>query len=103
MKKGFALLLVLILCVSAAGAAMGETELSYDGQVVAGESIPVTAPYGGKISEMLTRGNSWVKAGDEVCEITGTLNYAPIEGTVTGLYAAEGDGAESVGERYLIE
>lgn len=100
MKKGFALLLVLILCVSAAGAAMGETELSYDGQVVAGESIPVTAPYGGKISEMLTRGNSWVKAGDEVCEITGTLNYAPIEGTVTGLYAAEGDGAESVGERY---
>ena len=100
MKKGFALLLVLVLCMSAAGAALGEAELSYDGQVVAGESIPVTAPYGGKISEMLVRGNSWVKSGDEVCEITGTLNYAPIEGTVTGVYAVEGDGAESIGERY---
>ena len=100
MKKGFALLLVLVLCMIAAGAALGETELSYDGQVVAGESIPVTAPYGGKISEMLMRGNGWVKSGDEVCEITGTLNYAPIEGTVTGVYAVEGDGAESVGERY---
>ena len=80
MKKGFALLLVLVLCMSAAGAALGEAELSYDGQVVAGESIPVSAPYGGKISEMLTRGNSWVKAGDVVCEISGTLNYAPIDG-----------------------
>ena len=100
MKKGFALLLVLVLCVTAGGAALGEAELSYDGEVVAGESIPVTAPYGGLISEMIPRGNSWIKSGDEVCEIEGKLNYAPVEGTVTGLYAVEGDGAESIGERY---
>ena len=55
MKKGFALLLVLVLCVTAGGAALGEAELSYDGEVVAGESIPVTAPYGGLISEMIPR------------------------------------------------
>ena len=65
MKKGFALLLVLILCAAIGGAALGEAELSYDGEVVAGESIPVTAPYGGLISVMIPRGNSWVKAGDE--------------------------------------
>ena len=100
MKKGFALLLVLVLCAAIGGAALGEAELSYDGEVVAGESIPVTAPYGGLISVMIPRGNSWVKAGDEICEIEGKLNYAPIEGTVTGLYAVEGDGAESIGERY---
>ena len=67
MKKGFALLLVLVLCAAIGGTALGEAELSYDGEVVAGESIPVTAPYGGLISEMAVRGSGWVKAGDEVC------------------------------------
>ena len=40
MKKGFALLLVLILCAAIGGAALGEAELSYDGEVVAGNPFP---------------------------------------------------------------
>ena len=30
----------------------------------------------------------------------GALNYAPLEGTVTGIYAAEGDDAEAIAGRY---
>ena len=46
MKKLFAMLMVLALVLGSA--AMAE-ELSYDGQVVAGETVPVAAPFGGRM------------------------------------------------------
>ena len=98
MKKLFAVLAALLLCVS--GVALSESELSYEGTVVAGETIPVAVPYGGRVTEMPVRAGSWVREGDPVGAIGTTLNYAPVEGTVTGLNAAEGDGAEGIAERY---
>ena len=98
MKKVFALLLAVLLGMS--GFALAERDLSYDGTVVAGETIPVSVPFGGKVSDMTLRAGSWVREGDVIASLQTTLNYAPVEGTVTGLYAEAGDSAETVTERY---
>ena len=97
MKKLFAMLMVLALVLGSA--AMAE-ELSYDGQVVAGETVPVAAPFGGRMGEVKLRAGDPVAAGDTLAEIKTTLNYAPVEGTVTGLYVAEGDSVADVKARY---
>jgi len=97
MKKLFAMLMVLALVLGSA--AMAE-ELSYDGQVVAGETVPIAAPFGGRMGEVKLRAGDPVAAGDTLAEIKTTLNYAPVEGTVTGLYVAEGDSVADVKTRY---
>ena len=98
MKKGFALLLVLLLSFS--GLALGETEYSYEGTVVAGETVPVSVPFGGRVDQMKLHAGSWVREGDAVGTLQTTLNFAPLEGTVRGLYAEAGDTTEAVTERY---
>ena len=84
----------------AAGAASAEASLSYNGVVVAGETLPVAALFGGKVAEVMVRTGDLIRKGDEIVQIATTLNYAPLEGTITGIYAAEGDDAGSIGERY---
>ena len=100
MKKGLAWLTAAVMLLGISAAALGETELSYEGTVIAGETIPVSVPFGGRVSNVTLRAGSWVQEGDSLATIITTLNYAPVEGTVTGLYAEEGDGTESVTERY---
>ena len=88
--------LAMMFCCAASAWA----DHSYEGTVVAGEVRPISAGFGGKV------GGITLKVGDEVAEgqplatIQSTLNFAPVEGTVTGLYAAEGDDVESVISRY---
>ena len=97
MKKiGLCLLaLCLVLtCVSALA------ESSYVGNIVAGETVPVLAGYGGRVTGMNVAAGQLVKEGEALCEIDGTLNFAPVEGTISGLYIQEGDKAEDVTERY---
>lgn len=98
-KKSAAWLISLILLLGT-GTALGEAELSYEGVVIAGETVPVTAPFGGRVSGVTQRAGGWTEAGETLAEIQTTLNYAPVEGTITGLYAVAGDGTESVTERY---
>ena len=50
MKKAMAWLLALTLLLGTGAAALGETELSYEGTVIAGETVPVTVPFGGRVS-----------------------------------------------------
>ena len=45
MKKVFAMLMVLVLVLG--GTAMAETQLTFDGKVVAGKTEPITVPFGG--------------------------------------------------------
>ena len=90
-------LLITVLLVSGASA---EAALSYEGTVVAGETLPVAALFGGKVAKVEVRAGDLIKKGDEIAQIATTLNYAPLEGTITGIYAAEGDDASSIGERY---
>ena len=98
MKKAICGMLAMLMLCGAIGALAAE--LTYDGTVVAGESVPVQAGFGGRISGLKKRAGDLVTAGEALAEIQTTLNYAPIEGTVTGVYIAEGDKAEDVTERY---
>lgn len=101
MKKGIALLIVCLMTLTAlGGTALGESALSYEGQVVAGDTLPIVVPFGGRVDTLNVRVGSWVREGEVIGTLQTTLNYAPVEGTVTGLYAQEGDTTESVAERY---
>ena len=98
MRRRIALFLALLLGLT--GIALGEAELSYEGTVVAGETIPVAVPFGGRVMGPVPRAGSWVRTGDVLAALQTTLNYAPVEGTIAGVYAAEGDSVEAVTERY---
>ena len=99
-KKLLALVLALTLLTGLTLSARAEIELSYEGVVVAGETVPVTAAFGGRVAGMKLRKGDLVNKGDVIAEIATTLNYAPLEGTVTGIYAAEGDDADAIATRY---
>ncbi len=92
----FASLCLLLTCVPA----LADYEMAYEGSVVIQDSIPVTAPYGGRVQEMLVRKGDLVQEGDVIARIATTPVYAPLEGTVSGVYAEEGDSAASITERY---
>ncbi len=100
MRKALALILALALGMSVCAMAMADAEFSYEGTVVAGETVPVTVPYGGKLTGVTVRAGGLVRAGDVLGEIRATPTFAPVEGTITGLYAVEGDSTESISERY---
>jgi len=95
-----ALVLAVMLALGAVVCAQAEVALSYEGVVVAGETIPVTAAFGGRVSGLKLRKGDLISKGDFIADIATTLNYAPLEGTVTGIYAAEGDNADAIAERY---
>ncbi len=87
---------LLFLCVPA----LADYELAYEGTIVVQDSVPVAAPYGGRVSEVLVRKGDLVQEDDTVARIATTPVYAPLEGTVSGIYAEEGDSAASITERY---
>ncbi len=87
---------ILIACSSA----MADYEMAYEGTIVVQDSVPVTAPYGGRVAQVAARKGDLVQEGDVIAQIATTPVYAPLEGTVSGIYAAEGDSAASITERY---
>ncbi len=91
---------LLLLAAVLAAPGIGAAELSYEGTVTAGETVLIRAGYGGKITGCSLRTGDLIREGEAVAEIETTWVYAPVEGTVSGLYISEGDQAESVTERY---
>ena len=90
----------VIICLMLGCAASAVADHSYEGTVVAGEIRPISAGFGGKVGDMTVKVGDEVTEGQALGKIQSTLNFAPVEGTVTGLYAAEGDDVESVIGRY---
>ncbi len=95
-------MLVLLLTLAPGGVAWaaGEPVLTYEGTVIGAQTVPVTVPFGGQVGKITLRAGDWVKAGDVITELGSTLNFAPVEGTVTGVAATPGDNTETVVERY---
>jgi multidrug efflux pump subunit AcrA (membrane-fusion protein) len=80
------------------GGSLADT--TYQGTVTSGNLLLVQAPFGGKVTDTRVQVGDLVSEGDTLVRISTTPVYAPIEGTITGLYITEGDKAESVTERY---
>ena len=89
-----ALLAALALSVPANAA------ISFEGKVVSNESVAVLAPFGGLTDSVGLRVGDPVKVGDPVATISTTKVYATADGTVSGVFAREGDSTEGVVERY---
>lgn len=73
------------------GAAAQET---FDGTVIAGETVAITAPFGGTVADLEIREGQLLEVGEEVLTLSATKVWATLDGTVEGVFAQEGDGAE---------
>ena len=89
----FAAMLALAPC-----AALGEAVFS--GEVTAWDTRVISAPYGGNVSDIRVRVGDSVKIGDPIATVETTRVYALVEGSVSGVFAGEGDAAEGIQERY---
>lgn len=96
MKKMCLFALVLALLIPCAAVA----EISFDGTVVAVETVAVSAPFGGMTREIALKEGDLVSIGDSVATIITTSVFAPQAGTVSGVFAQEGDGAADIAARY---
>ena len=87
--KRLALILAALLLMSCALQAVAET--SFDGVVVASDSVPVEAPFGGMLEKLYVREGDMIYAGDPIVDLKGTAVFAPCDGTVSAVFAQEGD------------
>lgn len=99
MKKGIrkaAFLLATSMCVCTSAMA----EISFDGNVIASETTPIIAPFGGLVDSVALRVGDTVDVGETVATISTTKVYAAADGVVSGIFAKEGDSTEGIVERY---
>jgi multidrug resistance efflux pump len=87
-KKLIALGLALLLLTPAFAMAQEE---EFDGNVVAGDTIPVVAPYGGTIQSISLREGAVISVGDTVATMQTTKVLAAEDGTIRGVYCQDGD------------
>ncbi len=97
MKKLAAIALTLALTCACLPAV---AEMIFDGTIGGDTYITLNAPFGGDVTNMNVRAGDRISKGDIVATISTTYVYAPVDGTVTGVFGAEGDSTESVSERY---
>lgn len=91
--------LSLSLCVALAlSPASAQTVLP--GEVTARTTQVIAAPYGGLVEEMRVRVGDSIHIGDPIATLETTKVYAQTEGTVSGVFASEGDSAEDIEKRY---
>ncbi len=88
MKKLLCLFIMLILLCTAACA-----EERYDGQVVPGEAVSVTAPFGGVVKSIGLRAGTRVDVNDVIATLSTTRVLATEDGTIRGVFATQGDSA----------
>ena len=89
MKKllSFALCLLMLLGLAAA-------EERFDGQVIEGDAVSVTAPFGGTVKACGLREGTLVNINDVIVTLSTTRVIATEDGTIRGVFAGEGDSAE---------
>ena len=89
-----ALLLALPLPLAA------QAETVFAGEVTAGTTQVIAAPYGGLVEDVRVRVGDSVKIGDPIATVETRKTYASTDGTVSGVFAREGDSADGVKTQY---
>lgn len=95
MKKALIFFLALLLIP-----ALSLAVTTFEGSVVSGEVVSVTAPFGGTVSNFSLRAGSRINVGDVVATIATDKVYATADGTIAGVFAQVGDSVENVISRY---
>lgn len=89
---------LLLLCLMPA---MALAQTSLEGTVTAGETIAVTAPFGGTITQVMARAGQQVAAGEALATVGTQKAQAAMDGTVRGVFAAPGDLLSDTAVLYL--
>ncbi|HNW86406.1 MAG TPA: acetyl-CoA carboxylase biotin carboxyl carrier protein subunit [Candidatus Limiplasma sp.] len=98
MKKILSVLFTLALLSGVlTGPALAET--TFDGTVVSGEAVSVTAPFGGTVSSFKLREGDQINVGDVIAQVETTKVYASTDGVVTGVFGQAGDSVSDVVSR----
>lgn len=92
------ILIALLLALLAGGQALAE--ISFQGKVISGETLVITAPFGGMIDKVNVRVGDTVHVGDTVAALRTTTVYAQMDSVVAGVFGQPGDNAEGIGNRY---
>lgn len=90
MKKMLSIVTILLMLMGIAGA-----EERFDGQVVAGDAISVTAPFGGTIKACGLRVGTLVEENDVIATLSTTRVIATEDGTIRGIFASQGESAQN--------
>ena len=75
-------------------------QVTFQGTVVSSKTLTVSAPFGGLVDEIDLRKGDPIHVGDAVATLKTTMVYAEMDGTVSGVFAREGDQTEGITERY---
>ncbi|MEI3405869.1 MAG: biotin/lipoyl-binding protein [Christensenellales bacterium] len=97
MKKTAALAAFALATMIPIGA-LGETVFA--GEVTASNTQVIAAPFGGMVEKVSVRVGDSVKIGDPIAVVETTKVYAETDGTVSGVFASEGDSADGIKTRY---
>ena len=97
MKKRYLAWLIAVLMLWQPAALAAET---WSGSVVQGTQIAVRAAYGGTVDDVHLQAGDVARAGDTILTLSGEKIYSPWNGTVTALFAGEGDDAAYATERW---
>ena len=98
MKKLVSLMTAALL-LAVLPAAMAEG-ISIEGTVREGRTLSITAPYSGTVGDFTVKPGDAPAAGDALFAVSTQGICAQADGTVTGLFAAAGDSAQTVQSRY---
>ena len=90
--------LVMTLAMLAGVPALAQ--VTFQGSVVSSETLSIPAPFGGLVDEIKLRKGDPIHIGDPVATIRTTKVFADMDGTVSGIFAREGDQTEGITERY---
>ena len=93
----------LILALAMLAGVPALAQVTFQGTVVSSKTIVVNAPFGGIVDEINLRKGDPVKIGEPVATIRTTKVFAEMDGTVSGIFAREGDQCEGITERYGAE
>ncbi len=98
MKRFFSLLLTLLLFITPAMAQ--EDSLILTATVEAVQTVALSAPASGRLAPFTVRTGDVVAAGETLFTVEPVKVYAPIDGTVSAVFAKAGDIASGVTGRY---
>ena len=92
--------LTLAAAVLAAGTACAQETSTLDGEIRAGVTRTITAPYSGTVEDFAVSAGDELRAGDALFALGAQDVCADFDGTVTAVFAQSGDSAAAMQDYY---
>ncbi len=99
-KRSFFLLALCLLLMLCGGASAEQAPLTLTAVVTGETELPIKAPITGELAPFTLRAGDAVRAGDPLLTVQQKCLYAPMDGTVSAVYAQAGDVASAVSGRF---